>query len=327
MAKYKIDSEDVIDESGEEEGTLEIIDDDHEDFSDEDLDDGAASGEEDEKKVERKTRRKFTFTEDDIEQDRKRDEVEKLKKELTELRAANRTSQSVNINNKKSQLMLLGKQEESLQASLASALENGEHAQAAKLQTDISELLLRKMVVQAEVDNYVEPADTTEEEDTADTASSAEDVPQAAKDWMGYNKWVVDPISDDEERAQKFVERTVRKLKRRGDLDMRKKDFYEDLQDQVEEYIQKNNLEVEGYEDLVSKQDEDDKPEKKKQTANAGSSRASKTRNKRQYKVSKEDKAMARRMNLPIETFVTSKLRTEQALKDGGARRYSIFEN
>ena len=209
---------------------------------------------------------------------------------------------------------------EALKKSLAEAHKDGDYDKIAELNVQITENATKKLAVNWEIENSSSnEAPARNESSNVNQSASEEDAlaDELFQDWVSDNDWFLDPVTEDEEKLVRYVKRQNRAL-RKNNFDPADEDFWEELQERVEDFVSKKDLDIDGY----------DKPKSVKQKKAPSSSARTSTKpvakGRKSVKLTASERDMAERLGVPLERYAAQVEKTRNAHKRG-SRMTSVF--
>lgn len=316
------DETEVEDDEGEVDAEPDADDDD----SEEDGEDEKDSEEEDSrsKKSERKTRRRGSRQRDsekarlEERNNALQNSIKEIRDELSSFKTERETT------NLDQQIQAFQNEMDSLDDRYAEAMENNDAKALSEINRKVSDLTLKKTIAEAEKKSRASKANTTRDDTRAgqqgtDVESNAP-VPPAYLDWVEDNVWFEEPQGAAERRLKRFAEQKAWELADKDPKEFEYDDFYDDLNKEIKNYVKKKKLKVEGFEDLLSS-DNDETSTRKKRRKSPTQPRndeklITKTKDgKLRVSLTADEKEIADRLGVSLEQYAKRKFQLKNSKK------------
>lgn len=239
----------------------------------------------------------------------KNKEIEELRKQMEQFQNSESSSKKEALENQKS---LIDNQVEMIKDGLKRAYEDGDHEKILELQDQLSDLKLNQKIIanQQQKLNIAKPKTEEKQTEAKQTETQKQiQMPDEMQYWLEENPWALKPETREDRKKVRAVRRLSAELYEEG-YDETSPEFYEELDKALEKEFGKSGQDDVEYDEDTTKGRPSSEDVKKRKGPVSGNSRTPARRRDRVY-VSPEEKAIAKRLNIPEDRYALRKKKRE----------------
>lgn len=304
--------------------------DEHDDEAEED--DGAEEQKAREKDTARKSRAKDRIQQ--LVKEREAEKAARLKAEQ-ELMALKQSSTLTKKENLGAQIKLMDSQISSLQRELKSAKEDADTDRELEILDKLDNLRLDKRIAEAQESKLsVEDAKPTNTQETKDEQAQIE-IPQEMKYWLEENEWAVRPSNRQERKKVQFIRSLSRELIKEGYSEF-EPDFYDEVDARLAEWEKEQKKQFGSKDESMLQYENKDSSsndrtlnrsrQQNKSPVSGPSGSAPASGSKKTPKPTSEDREIARRLNIDVNSYMKRKSKLDSTKKEETTGWVNVFQ-